>query len=178
MLFRSDLLDSDDYYQFQGGMSVASRTLQGRQVSTYFGDNALTDRPRVRSLREEINRVYRSRVVNPKWIQGVMAHGYKGAFEMAATVDYLFAYDATTHCVADHMYEGIAQAYLIDPTVQEFVQQANPWALRDMAERLLEAHQRGLWATPNPTLLDSLRQIAHRAEAWLETQTGNRGDSV
>ncbi|MFM7471170.1 MAG: cobaltochelatase subunit CobN, partial [Nodosilinea sp.] len=89
-----------------------------------------------------------------------------------------FAYDATTHCVADHMYEGIAQAYLIDPTVQEFVQQANPWALRDMAERLLEAHQRGLWATPNPTLLESLLQIAHRAEAWLETQTGNRGDSV
>lgn len=170
-----DLLDSDDYYQFQGGMSVASRTLQGRQVPTYFGDNALIDRPRVRLLQEEISRVYRSRVVNPKWIKGVMDHGYKGAFEMAATVDYLFAYDATTHCVADYMYEGIAQAYLIDPTVQRFIQQSNPWALRDMAERLLEAHQRGLWATPNLTLLESLRQIAHRAEAWLETQADNLG---
>ncbi|HIK46070.1 MAG TPA: cobaltochelatase subunit CobN, partial [Leptolyngbyaceae cyanobacterium M65_K2018_010] len=142
-----DLLDSDDYYQFQGGMTVAARTLQGQSPTTYFGDNAITEKPRVRSLAAEIAKVYRSRVVNPKWIEGVMRHGYKGAFEMAATVDYLFAYDATTRCVADHMYEGVAQAYVLDPTVQAFVQQANPWALRDMAERLLEAHQRGLWGS-------------------------------
>jgi cobaltochelatase CobN len=166
-----DLLDSDDYYQFQGGMTVAVRTLQGRQPATYFGDHALTAQPRVRSLRQEINRVYRSRVVNPKWIAGVMRHGYKGAFELAATVDYLFAYDATTACVADHMYAGIAQAYLLDPTVQAFVQRVNPWALRDMAERLLEAHQRGLWATAPTDQLEALRQLAHAAEAELEQGT-------
>jgi cobaltochelatase CobN len=97
-----------------------------------------------------------------------MRHGYKGAFEMAATVDYLFAYDATSRCVADHMYEGVAQAYVLDPSVQAFVQQSNPWALRDMAERLLEAHQRGFWETANPAMLDALRQVAHAAEGILE----------
>jgi cobaltochelatase CobN len=152
-------------------MTVAVRTLQGRQPATYFGDHALVAQPRVRSLRQEINRVYRSRVVNPKWIAGVMRHGYKGAFELAATVDYLFAYDATTACVADHMYAGIAQAYLLDPTVQAFVQRVNPWALRDMAERLLEAHQRGLWATAPTDQLEALRQLAHAAEAELEQGT-------
>ncbi|WOD39418.1 cobaltochelatase subunit CobN [Nodosilinea sp. E11] len=165
-----DLLDSDDYYQFQGGMTVAARSLQGRSPATYFGDNAVTAKLKVRSLAAEIAKVYRSRVVNPKWIEGVMRHGYKGAFEMAATVDYLFAYDATAHCVADHMYEGVAQAYVLDPQVQAFVQQSNPWALRDMAERLLEASQRGLWASADPGLLDALRQIAHQAEGVIETQ--------
>ncbi|NJL49900.1 MAG: hypothetical protein HC929_24010 [Leptolyngbyaceae cyanobacterium SM2_5_2] len=167
-----DLLDSDDYYQFQGGMTVAARTLKGQSPTTYFGDNAITEKPKVRSLVAEIAKVYRSRVVNPKWIAGVMRHGYKGAFEMAATVDYLFAYDATTRCVADHMYEGVAQAYVLDPVVQEFVQKSNPWALRDMAERLLEAHQRGLWETANSTMLDALRQVAHAAEGILEERQG------
>ncbi|MBD2110260.1 MULTISPECIES: cobaltochelatase subunit CobN [Cyanophyceae] len=170
-----DLLDSDDYYQFQGGMTVAARTLQGQQPATYFGDNAVTAKPKVRSLEAEIAKVYRSRVVNPKWIAGVMRHGYKGAFEMAATVDYLFAYDATARCVADHMYEGVAQAYLLNPAVQAFVQTSNPWALRDMAERLLEANQRGLWATAKAEMLDSLRQIANQAEGVLETQQFNQG---
>ncbi|WP_036028136.1 cobaltochelatase subunit CobN, partial [Leptolyngbya sp. PCC 6406] len=165
-----DLLDSDDYYQFQGGLTAAVRTVSGQQPTTYFGDNAVVENPKVRSLTEEITRVYRSRVVNPKWIAGVMRHGYKGAFEMAATVDYLFAYDATAHCVADHMYTGVAEAYLLDPPVQEFVRQANPWALRDMAERLLEAHQRGLWQQVSEDLLDTLRAIAHEAEADLETR--------
>ncbi|MGB5972053.1 MAG: cobaltochelatase subunit CobN, partial [Nodosilinea sp.] len=165
-----DLLDSDDYYQFQGGMTVAARTLQGEQPAAYFGDNAVTAKPKVRSLAAEIAKVYRSRVVNPKWIEGVMRHGYKGAFEMAATVDYLFAYDATTRCVADHMYEGVAEAYVLDPAVQAFVQKANPWALRDMAERLLEAHQRGLWQSAPETMIDALRQVANEAEGVLEVR--------
>jgi len=109
--------------------------------------------------------------VNPKWMAGVMRHGYKGAFEMAATMDYLFAYDATTHCVEDFMYEGIAQAYVLDPAVQTFVQDKNPWALRDMAERLLEAHQRELWPSADENMLDQLRAIAHEAEADIEAHT-------
>ncbi|MDX2240295.1 MAG: cobaltochelatase subunit CobN, partial [Leptolyngbyaceae cyanobacterium bins.302] len=116
-----DLLDSDDYDQFQGGLTVAVRSLQGKNPHTYFGDHARPENPKVRRLQEEINRVYRSRVVNPKWIAGVMRHGYKGAFEMAATVDYLFAYDATARCVEDFMYQGIADAYVLDATVQTFV---------------------------------------------------------
>jgi cobaltochelatase CobN len=163
-----DLLDSDDYYQFQGGLTAAVRTLQGSNPQIYFGDHAQPSHPKIRPLQEEIARVYRSRVVNPKWIAGMMRHGYKGAFEMAATVDYLFAYDATTHCVEDHMYRGVANAYVFDPAVQAFVQQHNPWALRDMAERLLEANQRGLWQDVDTKTLDGLRAIAHQAEAKIE----------
>jgi cobaltochelatase CobN len=163
-----DLLDSDDYYQFQGGLTAAVRWMQGKNPQTYFGDNSIPTNPRIRHLKEEIARVYRSRVVNPKWIAGVMRHGYKGAFEMAATVDYLFAYDATAKCVEDHMYHGIAEAYLFDPTVQAFVQDKNPWALRDMAERLLEARQRGFWQNVELEMVDKLRSLVHQAEAIVE----------
>jgi cobaltochelatase CobN len=165
-----DLLDSDDYYQFQGGLTAAVRSVTGQNPQTYFGDHAQPEKPKVRQLKAEIARVYRSRVINPKWIAGVMRHGYKGAFEMAATVDYLFAYDATAHCVEDYMYQGVAQAYLFDPSVQDFIQQKNPWALRDMAERLLEAHQRGLWQTIDPTTLEQLRSIVHQAEGAIESR--------
>ncbi|MEG4814848.1 cobaltochelatase subunit CobN [Microcoleus sp. K5-D4] len=166
-----DILDSDDYYQFQGGMTAAIRNLQGKNPETYFGDNSIPEKPKVRQLREEIARVYRSRAVNPKWIEGAMRHGYKGAFEIAATVDFLFAYDATANCVEDFMYEGIAEAYIFDEKVQAFIQENNPWALRDMAERLLEARQRGLWQSANQDTLDKLRSIALEAEAVIESHT-------
>lgn len=163
-----DILDSDDYYQFQGGLTAAVRSLKGENPTTYFGDNSIPANPRVRQLKEEIARVYRSRVVNPKWIAGVMRHGYKGAFEMAATVDYLFAYDATANCVEDFMYQGVAEAYLLAENVQEFIQEKNPWALRDMAERLLEAHQRELWRSPSQETLDALKMLANQAEGAIE----------
>ncbi|MGL5135678.1 MAG: cobaltochelatase subunit CobN, partial [Planktothrix sp.] len=124
-----DLLDSDDYYQFQGGMTVAVRTLTGKNPEIYFGDNAIPENPKVKLLKEEIAKVYRSRVINPKWIAGVMRHGYKGAFELSATVDFLFAYDVTANCVEDFMYEGVANAYVFDQKVQQFIQEKNPWAL-------------------------------------------------
>ncbi|EKQ67698.1 cobaltochelatase CobN subunit [Leptolyngbyaceae cyanobacterium JSC-12] len=167
-----DLLDSDDYYQFQGGLTAAVRSLQGKNPQTYFGDHSRPEHPKVRRLQAEIARVYRSRVINPKWIAGVMRHGYKGAFEMAATVDYLFAYDATAQCVEDFMYQGIADAYVFDPAVQAFIQQKNPWALRDMAERLLEAHQRSLWQNVDSQVLDRLRAIANQAEGAIEASAG------
>ncbi len=163
-----DLVDSDDYYQFQGGMTAAVRALSGVQPATYFGDHSRPERPRIRALAEEMARVYRSRVINPKWIAGVLRHGYKGAFELAATVDYVFAYDATAHCVEDFMYQGIAEAYLLDPEVQAFVRAKNPWALRDMAERLLEAHTRKLWQEAPPPLLEALRALSLEAEAMIE----------
>lgn len=163
-----DLLDSDDYYQFQGGLTAAVRSLTGKNPQVYFGDNSLPANPRVRKLTEEIARVYRSRVVNPKWIAGVMRHGYKGAFEMAATVDYLFAYDATAQCVSDHIYEGVAKAYVLDEQVQQFIQAKNPWALRDIAERLLEAHQRQMWNDVNIKMLEQLKAIANQAEGAIE----------
>jgi cobaltochelatase CobN len=163
-----DLLDSDDYYQFQGGLTAAVRSIRGKNPETYFGDNSVPARPRVRQLSEEISLVYRSRVINPKWIAGVMRHGYKGAFEMAATVDFLFAYDATAGCVSDYMYEGIAKTYLFDSRVCKFIEEKNPYALRDIAERLLEAYKRGLWQDVNIQTLENLRNLVHQAEAAIE----------
>jgi cobaltochelatase CobN len=100
-----------------------------------------------------------------------MRHGYKGAFEMAATVDYLFAYDATANCVADFMYEGVTNAYLFNPDIRAFLKAKNPWALRDMAERMLEAHQRGLWQNVSAQMLNDLRDLVLSAEAAIEEQT-------
>ncbi|GAP94621.1 cobaltochelatase subunit CobN [Leptolyngbya sp. NIES-2104] len=163
-----DLLDSDDYYQFQGGLTAAVRSTQGKNPTTYFGDHSLPENPKVRSLKQQIARVYRSRVVNPKWIAGAMRHGYKGAFEMAATIDFLFAYDATAQCVENYMYQGVAEAYLFDGAVQDFIRSKNPWALRDMAERLLEADQRGFWRQADPSTLEQLRSIVLEAEGVIE----------
>ncbi|UUT10459.1 cobaltochelatase subunit CobN [Pseudomonas zeae] len=143
-----DLLDSNDYYQFQGGMLAAVESLRGEAAASYHGDHSQPDLPKIRTLKEELNRVIRSRAVNPKWIDGVKRHGYKGAFEMAATVDNLFAFDATTQLIDDHQYALLADAYLLDPATREFVREHNPHALRDMTERMLEAQQRGMWQEP------------------------------
>ncbi len=143
-----DLLDSNDYYQFQGGMLAAVESLSGAKAASYHGDHSQPDLPKIRTLKEELNRVIRSRAANPKWIEGVKRHGYKGAFEMAATLDNLFAFDATTELIDDHQYALLADAYLLDGSTREFVRQHNPHALRDMTERLLEAQQRGLWQEP------------------------------
>jgi cobaltochelatase CobN len=165
-----DLLDSDDYYQFQGGLTAAIKQVSGKAPEAYFGDNSRTENPKVRKLTEEIDRVYRSRVVNPKWIAGAMRHGYKGASEMAATLDFLFAYDATANCVQDFMYQGVADAYLFDESVREFIEQNNPWVQRDMAERLLEANQRGLWEDVELATLERLRSMVNEAEGVIESK--------
>jgi cobaltochelatase CobN len=162
-----DIFDSDDYLQDHGGMVAAVRALAGRAPKAWFGDSADPARPRVRSLAEEAARVVRSRVLNPKWLQAMQRHGYKGAFEMAATVDYLFGYDATTGVVADWMYERVAQAYVADPAMRKFLEASNPWALRAIAERLLEAADRGLWAA-SAGALDTLRSAVLEAEGWEE----------
>ncbi|MDQ7014854.1 MAG: cobaltochelatase subunit CobN [Gammaproteobacteria bacterium] len=143
-----DLLDSDDYYQFQGGMTAAVNTFSGKTPQVYHSDHSNPSQPKIRTLQEELNRVIRSRVLNPKWIKAMRRHGYKGAFEMAATVDYLFAYDATTDLIADYQYEKVSEALVFDAENQRFLHDNNPKALEEMAERLLEATQRGLWQEP------------------------------
>jgi cobaltochelatase CobN len=140
-----DLLDSDDYYQFEGGMAAAAEQLGGARPSIYHNDHSRPDKPVIRSLEEEIGRVVRGRVVNPKWIEGIMRHGYKGAFEIAATVDYLFAFAATTGAVGNHHFEAVYQAFVVDQRVRDFMAEKNPAALREMRERLLEAIDRKLW---------------------------------
>ncbi|MGR3434575.1 MAG: cobaltochelatase subunit CobN [Shimia sp.] len=140
-----DLLDSDDYYQFEGGAQAAIETLQGGTRPAYHNDHSRPERPVIRTLDEEVARVVRSRVVNPKWIAGVMRHGYKGAFEIAASVDYLFAFAATTDAVRGHHFDAVEAAVLGDDTVRDFMAEANPEALKDIADRLAEAVDRGLW---------------------------------
>ena len=140
-----DILDSDDYYQFEGGAAAAVSTLQGRDRPIYHNDHSRPERPVIRTLDEEIGRVMRSRVVNPKWIDGVKRHGYKGAFEMAATLDYLFAFAATTGAVKNHHFDMAEAAFIEDDETREFIAQHNPAALREMAERLQEAIDRGMW---------------------------------
>jgi cobaltochelatase CobN len=159
-----DLLDSDDYYQFEGGMTAAVRELSGRQPAVYHNDTSRPESPKVRRLEEEIARVVRARVVNPKWIAGVMRHGYKGAFEMAATVDYLFGFQASARCVADHHFDAVFEAYLLDPDVRSFLERVNPDALGDIARRLAEAQRRGLWRPRRNSAVGLLNDLAGAPE--------------
>ena len=163
-----DIFDSDDYLQDHGGMIATIRALRGgEEPKAWFGDSADPANPKVRSLAEEAARVVRTRVLNPKWIGAMCRHGYKGAFEMAATVDYLYGYDATAHVVEDWMYERVTEAYVADPAVRKLYEQSNPWALQSIAERLLEANQRGLW-NASAEALSTLRSALLEAEGWEE----------
>jgi cobaltochelatase CobN len=165
-----DIADSDDYFQYHGGMIAMVRSLTGRSPAAYIGDSAIPDAPKTRTLAEETRRVFRSRVVNPRWIAAMRRHGYKGAFELAATVDYLFGYDATAGVVQDWMYEQLAASYVFDEETRAFMEQSNPWALRGITERLMEAASRGLWEAPDPKTLDQLRQVYLDMEGDLESR--------
>jgi cobaltochelatase CobN len=156
-----DLLDSDDYYQFEGGMAAAAKKLTGARPVLYHNDHSRPERPVIRTLEDEIARVVRGRCANPKWIAGVMRHGYKGAFEMAATVDYLFAFAAITGAVRDHHFAQVFDAYIADEAVRGFIAEANPDALREMAARFNEAIRRGLWTPKSNSaqfLIDRLKE--------------------
>ena len=167
-----DIFDSDDYFQYHGGMIATVRALGGKPPRCYFGDSADPQRARVRSLKEEALRVFRTRVVNPKWIASIQRHGYKGALELAATVDYLFGYDATSNVVDDWMYERLAEQYALDANMQQFFKASNPWALRDIAARLLEAMDRGLWNEPTPEMRDAIERAYLAGEADVEARAG------
>ncbi|MGH3460243.1 MAG: cobaltochelatase subunit CobN, partial [Kribbellaceae bacterium] len=163
-----DIMDSDDYFQYHGGMVAMVRHLTGANPKAYVGDSAVPDQVRTRPLAEETKRVFRARVVNPRWMAAMQRHGYKGAFEMAATVDYLFGYDATAGVVDDWMYETLTKEYIQNPEVAEFFRRSNPWARHGIAERLLEAAQRGLWSSPSDEALATLRTAVLETEGDLE----------
>ena len=163
-----DIADSDDYFQYHGGMVATVRALTGADPKAYVGDSTTPDAVRTRTLQEETNRVFRARVVNPRWIGAMQRHGYKGAFELAATVDYLFGFDATAGVVHDWMYEALAKEYVLDETNQEFMRKSNPWALRGIVEKLHEAADRGLWEEPDPEVLAAMQQVYLELEGDLE----------
>ncbi|MEU0985996.1 cobaltochelatase subunit CobN [Streptomyces sp. NPDC005953] len=173
-----DIADSDDYFQYHGGMVATVRALRGTAPEAYIGDSTRPETVRTRTLVEETSRVFRARVVNPKWIEAMRRHGYKGAFELAATVDYLFGYDATTGVVADWMYDKLTETYVLDAQNQEFLRQANPWALHGIAERLLEAESRGMWEKPDPAVLAALREVFLSTEGTLEDEAEAAGGNA
>ena len=165
-----DVFDSDDYMQYHGGMIATVRALTGRNPRQFFGDSSDPSRSRVRDLQDEARRVFRSRVVNPKWMESMKRHGYKGAFELAATVDYMFGYDATAQVIEDWMYEDVTEEYILNEDMQQFFRQSNPWAMRGIIERLLEAIERGMWENPPPEILDKLRELYLELETDLEAR--------
>jgi cobaltochelatase CobN len=165
-----DIFDSDDYLQYHGGMIATIRALSGQQPRHYFGDSHDPSRAQVRDLKQETLRVFRSRVVNPKWLAGIQRHGYKGGLELTATVDYLFGYDATAQVMDDWMYQQLAEVYAFDAGMREFLEQANPWAQNAIAERLLEAAHRGMWAQPDAQTLERLRELYLHSETLLEAR--------
>jgi len=166
--YEHDIFDSDDYMQFHGGMIAAIRSLAGREPMAMLGDSANPETARNRDIREEARRVFRARVANPKWLRAIQRHGYKGALEMAATVDYLFGYDATARVIDDWMYQQVAEKYVLDEASREFCERSNPWALREMTGRLLEAAERGMWGEPDPETLARLKAAYLANEGLLE----------
>ena len=151
-------------------MIATIRALTGKKPKHYFGDThdpGRPDRPRpgARSLAR-----FRARVVNPKWLESITRHGYKGGLELAATVDYLFGYDATANVVADWMYEQVAQSYVFDPALRSFFERSNPWARQAITERLLEAGERGLWQAPSAETIQRLKDAFLQSETLVESR--------
>jgi len=166
-----DILDSDDYYQFHGGLYSAVKKISGNNPKIYLGDHSKHSKPKINSLEKEIDKVVRNRMLNPKWIDSIKDHGYKGAFEMSASIDYLFAYDATTENVPKWCYSEINKSWLDDSNTLNFLRTNNPWALRDIAERFLEAHNRNLWKNAKKSEISRLKQIVLEVEHDIESLT-------
>jgi len=163
-----DIFDSDDYLQFHGGMIATIRSLSGKKPRHYFGDTHNPEMAVVRDLKAEALRVFRTRVVNPKWIESIQRHGYKGGLELTATVDYFFGYDATAEIMDDWMYEQLAQTYALDEKMREFLSENNPWAMNAIAERLLEATHRKMWKNPKDETIAQLQAIFLEGERQME----------
>jgi len=141
-----DLLDSDNYYQFEGGLSVAAETLAGARPAAYHNDHSRPENPKIRTLEQEVSYVMRARVVNPKWLAGMMRHGYRGAFEIIATLDFMFAFAATTGAVKSHHFDLAFEAFVEDDKVREFISNANRFGYDELIAKFNEARRRGLWS--------------------------------
>jgi cobaltochelatase CobN len=159
-----DILDSDDYYQFMGGLAATVQNLRGRAPRIAHVDTSRPEAPLSRPLSHEISRVVRGRAANPKWIAGVMRHGYKGAFEIAATVDFLFGFAASTDAVSNHHFDQLFASYLEDERVRNFMETANPAALRETAARFAEAIRRGLWTPRSNRAADLIAELLPQAQ--------------
>ena len=164
-----DLLDGDDFFNYFGGLVAAITTHSGEQKPAYIPSTSDTDHIETLSLHEELSRVMRAKICNPKWVEGLKRHGYRGAKQVAGMVSYAFGWDATTSTVDDWMYDAIAERYAFDQENADWMREVNPWALRSVAESLLEAEQRGMWQTSEENI-EKLRAIYMELEGRFEEE--------
>lgn len=161
-----DIFEGDDFNNYHGGLIATIRSLGGNPKS-YVGDSSDPENLKVRSLEEEGKRIYRAKVMNPKWIEAMKRHGYKGGEYFSKYIDHIYQWDATSDIIEDWMYEGIAEKYVFDEEMREFFRKNNPYALMNIAERLMEAVERGMWNASEETR-ERLRKIYLEMEAELE----------
>ncbi len=162
-----DMLDGDDFYSYHGGMIAAVKALKGELPRSYCGDSSDPDRVKTRSTVEETKHIFRARILNPKWIESMKRHGYKGAGDISRMVDIAFGWDATAEVLEDWMYEELANKYALDKDMQEWLKKVNPHALQNIAERLLEAVERGMWQASDE-MKEELRDVYLDIEGWIE----------
>lgn len=169
-----DLLDCDDVYEYLGGMNAFVRAYGRKDAVTMMGDGSDPKKARVRDTRAELQFVFRSKVLNPKFIGGLMEHGYRGAAEMANLTEYTMAWGATSDVAEDWMYEGLADKFLLDGRVREWMDDVNPYAAMNILNRLQEAIERGLWNATDE-YRERLGELYLETEGRIEEVTDRRG---
>ena len=162
-----DLLDNDDVYQYLGGLNSFVRAYGRKDAITVMGDGSDPDRTRVRGTKEELQFVYRSKILNPKFIDGLKRHGYRGVAEVANLTEYTFGWDATSDIVDDWVYEKLTETYLFDDETREWMERENPHAMMNMMDRLFEAVDRGMWDA-RPETLERMKDIYLELEGKVE----------
>jgi len=162
-----DLLGSDDFFAYHGGLIACVHAASGKRPIGLIGQTADPDRPENNTVEQELAHVMRSKVLNPKWLEGLKRHGYKGAQEISTQIDRIFGWDASTGAARQWMYDGYAQKFLLDNETREWIAENNPAAVFYMSQRMLEAHKRGMW-TPDAKTLSAVQQIYMNAEGSLE----------
>ena len=167
-----DLFGCCGYFGNHGGLSAAAGTLSGRSVRNYFGDTREPEQVAVRGLADEIRRVVRAKLLNPRWIEGMKRHGYKGAGDISKRVGRVFGWESTTGEVDDWVFDDIVRTFVANDENRRFFEEHNPWALEEMGRRLLEAQARGLWQA-DPEMLRELQDHYLEIESWIEERTGD-----
>lgn len=168
--YEVNMLDSDDFNAFHGGMIAAVRALKGAAPRSYCGDSSDAGQIRVRSLEAETKRLYRSEVLNPKFIEGMKKHGYKGAADLSSVVSHSCEWSATSNVIDDWMYDELANKYALDSAMQDWMKEVNPWALKRIADKLLESASRGLWQADADTI-KALQRLYLSVEGDLEERS-------
>lgn len=162
-----DMLSSDDFFSYHGGLVACVKANSGQTPISLTGHSDDPERPLVRDTAKETARIMRSRVLNPKWLEGLKRHGFKGAQEVSKAMDSFFGWDASAEVAEDWMYEQVAQNFLLDSDTRQWMEQANAAAVYNVAAKLLEASQRGMWKAKANTL-DQLQSIFLNTEGLLE----------